>query len=184
MKPALYFIALIPTDEIIAQVTAIKSDFADRFKSKHSLKVIPHITLKAPFNSPAPGHDHLMNWFQQMPISVKPFQQVLQNFDCFAKKRNPVIFIRPVINEPLITLQKEIIGHFQKSFLSSAVSNTEVQFSPHMTVAYRDLQPAHFREAWEEYKLKNFEASFIADKFYLLQHDGIKWNTINERILK
>src|SRR5690242_747937 len=115
-KANLYFIAIIPPKEIGDAVTAIKKDFADRFKSTRALKVIPHITLKAPFKFPAEKHTEILRWFASASITVNSFQQVLKNFGSFANKRNPVIFIEPVMSESLKTLQKNVINHFMKEF--------------------------------------------------------------------
>src|SRR5438874_7853693 len=112
----LYFIAIVPPDEICEAVTTIKQDFADHFKSKKALKVIPHITLKAPFKFPVQDHTELLRWFESTPVFVHPFQQELKNFGCFANKRNPVIFIEPVMNESLAMLQKNVISHFINAF--------------------------------------------------------------------
>src|SRR6476619_3234024 len=92
----LYFIAIIPPDEICETVTIIKQDFADRFRSKKALKVVPHITLKAPFKFPASENIELLQLFALTPVLVHPFRQELKDFGCFANKRNPVIFIEPV----------------------------------------------------------------------------------------
>src|SRR5438105_3041247 len=126
----LYFIAIIPPNKICESITTIRQEFADRFKSKKALKVIPHITLKAPFKFTAQDHMALLRWFALTPVSVHPFQQELKNFGCFANKRNPVIFIEPVINELLATLQKNVVGHFIKSFGKNQVAQNELKFNP------------------------------------------------------
>jgi 2'-5' RNA ligase len=179
----LYFIAIIPPDEFCEAVTTVKEDFTHRFKSSKALKVIPHITLKAPFKFPAQDHTALLRWFASIPASVSSFKQELKNFGCFANKRNPVIFIEPVMDESLATLQKNVINHFIKTFGNNQVAQNEFKFNPHMTVAYRDLLFPQFKIAWEEYETKKFEAIFDVKGFHLLQHDGKKWNSIKEFVL-
>ena len=180
----LYFIAIIPPDEICKAITTVKQDFADRFKSKKALKVVPHITLKAPFKFPVQEQTSLLRWFALTPVSVHPFQQELKDFGCFTNKRNPVIFIEPVMNESLALLQKNVVKHFIKAFGKNQVAQNEFRFNPHMTVAYRDLLFPQFKTAWEEYETKEFEAIFEVNKFHLLQHDGKKWNSIREFALQ
>lgn len=53
-----------------------------------------------------------------------------------------------------------------------------------MTIAYRDLSPEMFKQAWNEYKHKPFDETFEADAIYLLQHDLKKWNIIATHNLK
>jgi 2'-5' RNA ligase len=176
MMSSLYFVAIIPPDDICEQITAIKHDFKKRFNSKHALRLIPHITLKAPFSSA--DHQQVLDWFANIPIHTTPFEQRLNNFNCFANKRNPVIFIEPVLGEPLKELQKNIIQNFKRTFSSIPVSQNELKFHPHMTVGYRDLSHDNFQLAWSEYKHKTFSASFMVDNFCLLQHDRKQWDII------
>jgi 2'-5' RNA ligase len=182
-RDGLYFIAIIPPEEIGEAVTEIKQDFANRFKSSKALKVIPHITLKAPFKNSQENHTELLRWFALMNVNVKLFLQELKNFGSFPNKRNPVIFIEPIMNESLRTLQKNIINHFVKKFGKSQVAQNEYKFNPHITVAYRDLLYHQYKIAWEEYRSKKFEATFEVNSFHLLHHDGKKWNTIKESLL-
>lgn len=176
----LYFIAIIPPPEICDEINLIKEDFAIRFKSKHALKVVPHITLKSPFRFAASSHTQVLKWFQQMQLSVNPFQQELKNFGCFTSKRTPVIFITPTSNQLLLLLQKQVFTHFHNAFPQFSVTNAELHYKPHITVAYRDLLPAQFHKAWQEYASKEFSANFQVHRFHLLQHDKKRWNSISE----
>ena len=179
----LYFIAIVPPSNICAEVTGFKEDFATRFNSKHALKVIPHITLKAPFSIPKTDHEHTLRWFENMPLATSPFKQQLKDFGAFHNKRNPVIFVHPVMNSSLQHLQKEVLLNFAKGFENAEISKQELEFNPHMTVGYRDLQPHLFKEAWKEYEEKKYAAEFDVDSFHLLQHDSKKWNMISTRQL-
>jgi 2'-5' RNA ligase len=57
-------------------------------------------------------------------------------------------------------------------------------FHPHLTVAFRDLKKPNYQLAWEEFKSKNFQAEFIADKITLLKHTGKVWEIHQEFDLK
>ena len=69
----LYFIALIPQRELCDEINNFKNDFAKRFNSKKALKVMPHITLKAPFKCAANAHAELVKWFSDLHIKQKHF---------------------------------------------------------------------------------------------------------------
>jgi 2'-5' RNA ligase len=178
IKENLYFIALIPKRELREMINAFKSDFANRFHSQKALKVYPHITLKAPFKCAANHHGELLNWFSDLRIKQKSFSLPLKNFGAFHNKNNPVIYVNPIITKELQLMQKEIIASFSSIFPED-IHPVDVQFKPHVTIAYRDLSPEMFSKAWEEYKLKSFAAEFKVDAFYLLQHDTKKWNIIS-----
>lgn len=178
----LYFIAIIPPEPILSDITSFKQDIADRFHSKAALKIVPHITLKAPFKLPAHEHDEVIYWFKHLQISQSAFSIALNDFGAF-DKRHPVIFVQPVLTPALKSVQREIITSFKKRFPTAGLMANEKKFNPHMTIAYRDLAPTAFREAWQEYGEKQYRVSFEADRFHLLQHLSGKWAVIEDFLL-
>jgi 2'-5' RNA ligase len=182
MMQQLYFVAIIPPPGLRGAITDIKQDFKERFNSKHALRLVPHITLKAPFS--CNDDQRVIDWFTNIPVAVSPFEQKLHNFNCFANKRNPVIFIDPELGPALKQLQKEVILDFKNNFPSIQVPQNELRFHPHMTVGYRDLSYENFKLAWSEYKDRTFDVSFMVENFCLLQHDKKQWNIINNHDLK
>ena len=173
----LYFIAIIPKKELREKITAFKQDFANRFNSKKALKVFPHITLKAPFKFSPGMHEELLRWFYDLHLLQKPFIVQLKNFGAFNNKRNPVVFVQPVITKELQALQQQLIASFSSVF-PAHIHKTDLDFHPHITIAYRDLSFEIFMQAWSEYKYKSFDKIFEVDAVYLLQHDSKKWNII------
>jgi 2'-5' RNA ligase len=177
----LYFVAIVPPHEVCERITIIKKDFRDRFNSKHALKLMPHITLKAPFS--VNDDRQVLGWFNNIPVTISAFEQKLTNFNCFANKRNPVIFIEPELSNELKQLQHTIIQDFKQHFPSIPIPQNEFSFHPHITVGYRDLGFENFQLAWREYQSKNFAASFSVENFYLLQHDRKQWHILENRRL-
>ena len=113
-----------------------------------------------------------------MHINQPPFNIELKNFGAFQNKNNPVVYVNPVVTKDLQFMQKEIIASFSSLFPGD-IHPIDIQFNPHVTVAYRDLTPEMFAKAWQEYQHKKFDALFEVDAFYLLQHDSKKWNIIS-----
>jgi len=180
----LYFLAIVPHGKVAGEVTAFKEHIAQHYNSQKALKVMPHITLKAPFKTDATRHAEVTAWFRQLEVSVQPFIQHLNGFGAFNNKNNPVLYVQPVLNNGLAQLQYEIISQFEMAFAGIPLQFTEKRFSPHITIAYRDLLPEQFSISWDEFKGKPYDAQFEVNAFYLLQHNGIKWNIIAEKILK
>ena len=176
----LYFIALIPHDAIAGEVTQFKNDFAENYNSSRALRSMPHITLKAPFKLSASGHNDLLRWFGNINTMVEPFSVTLEDFGSFANKDNPVIYVKPLMIPSLERLQKTILLAFEHSYPELGISYTERNFHPHMTIAYRDLTPEQYERAMDVYQHKKYTATFKADKFCLLQHDGTQWNVVAE----
>jgi 2'-5' RNA ligase len=173
----LYFITIIPRRELRQRITAIKQDFANRFNSTKALQVYPHITLKAPFKKPVTMHQKIIHWFENLQITQQAFTIQLKNFDAFPNRKNPVVYIKPIVTKELLQLQEEIMISFITN-ISDEVDKSDIEFKPHSTVAYKDLTPEMFAKAWKEYEHKKFDATFEVDAFYLLQHDSKKWNLI------
>lgn len=182
-KQQLYFIAIIPDANTCEKITAIKEDFVIRFQSKKALRVVPHITLKSPFRLQDSNKAFLLQWFAELPVTVKTFLQSVKGFGCFTSSRNPVIFIKPGINISLMQLQNDVMTNFRKVFPQFEPVSAEINYKPHMTVAYRDLSSTEFEKAWQEYEHKNFTASFAVTEFCLLQHIQKKWEVIARHTL-
>ncbi|MFT3679842.1 MAG: 2'-5' RNA ligase family protein [Ferruginibacter sp.] len=182
-KQNLYFIALIPDEELQHRINEFKQDFANRFNSSKALKIVSHITLKAPFKLPAAQHEGLTTWLRDIKIQTRQFNIELQNFGSFPNPQSPVVYVKPVNNASLITLQQNITGNFRERY-PQLLQHTDLDFNPHITIAYRDLSPGNYAAAWQEYQSKEFRATFAITAFYLLQHDTRKWNIISERSLE
>lgn len=172
----LYFIAILLPQEIANEVVSIKEEFAARFKSRHALKTPPHVTLQAPFymnESEEPGFKRqLFSFFAR----ISSFDLQFKDYGCFSGKRPPVIYISPLKNEKLEIVHKELMYFLRH--LNFPEEKTRISFHPHMTVAYRDLQPAEFEKAWPEFRDRNFQAEFQVLEAHLLRHDGEKWHPI------
>ncbi|WP_221390935.1 2'-5' RNA ligase family protein [Dyadobacter sp. NIV53] len=177
-KENLYFLAIIPPALICEEIISIQQYIATRFQSGAALKVIPHITLKAPFRFLSDQHENVIQWFDQMSINVVPFSLELKGFAAFENPKQPVIYVKPNFNPPLFDLQKQISHNFNTAFPDLALKNTELPFKPHLTIAYRDLKPQFFEEARKEFQTKNYEATFLITDFRLMQHDGKHWDSI------
>ena len=179
----LYFIALIPPPKICAEVSAFKEYIAKRHNSKKALRVIPHITLKAPFTLSSLRDNEVRRWFASTTPNLPPFIVQLDGFGAFDNPANPVLFVKPTINEGMKILQRNIITGFTEKFPEIPVHFHEHEFHPHMTVAYRDLTYDAFKKAWPEFQHKEFTASWECNSFCLLKHDGNMWQVMEENYL-
>ena len=180
----LYFIAIIPPKPIAEEVTLFKHDFANHYESSKALKVMPHITLKAPFKMFEADHKSVVGWFEKLTVSESRFEVVLKDFGAFRNLEHPVIFVNPMVSEALTNLQRSLINQFGKAFPHVKRPSVDNNFHPHMTIAYRDLTYENFEKAWAQYEHKKFEAQFPLDSFHLLAHDGTKWNVIATQTLQ
>ncbi len=174
----LYFIAIIPPPEIVEEIRAFQQDMATRFGSSKALRVIPHITLKAPFAVETDQPFSFVKLFEQKVTDEPPFVQELNGFGAFPNYRNPVIFVRPALNPNLQKLQKSVLHWVQQQVPKAQMSQTERNFHPHITIAYRDLTFPAFTGAWNEYENKDYKALFVIQHIHLLFHTGGQWEVV------
>lgn len=170
----LFFVAILFPDDISAQITEIKNEFADRFESSRALKVMPHITLKIPFTVAESEKDAVINWFNSLPLSCSQNEITLNGFGSFVSKTNHVIYVKPEVSEDIRELQQEMVASFYSRFGGKPHVYDE-KFAPHVTVAYRDLTAENYEKAWEEFETREFHASYKLESLTLLRHDGTKW---------
>lgn len=183
MPENLYFIALLPHEAVSNDITAFRKDFAENYDSSKALRNMPHITLKAPFKLPAAEHDELLQWFANIRPGVETFTVELEDFGSFDNKNNPVIYVKPIMTPRLEALQKAILNSFEHAYPHIPVAYTERTFHPHMTIAYRDLTPEQYARAMDVYRHKKYSATFRAEGFCLLQHNGREWRVIAEKLI-
>ncbi|MBE9156207.1 2'-5' RNA ligase family protein [Nodosilinea sp. LEGE 06152] len=172
-----FFVALLPPQPLQDEITAIKQEIWQRFDSKAALKSPPHITLQPPFLWPLPEaprlEDHLKAFAQTQP--AVPIQ--LRGYSAFAPR---VIYIDVAQTAQLMAMQPAIAAHLAESCgLVDRVGKAR-PFTPHLTVGFRDLSPAAFRQAWAEFEQRPFTADFVAQALALLHHDGKVWQVFAE----
>lgn len=103
------------------------------------------------------------------------FSVQLKNFNSFEPR---VIYIDVQESIELRVLQKKIAGEARKSL---GVFNDDYKnrgFTPHITVAFRDLKKPEFLKAWEKMKDEVFESVFKVEDLCLLKHNGDHWEII------
>ena len=94
-----------------------------------------------------------------------------------------MIFVDVVSSEDLLKLQNMLVMYLKQQI---DLNNSDRRaFHPHMTVAFKDLKPSIFPDAWDYFQRQSFERDFEADQLFLLKHDGSKWQVIQTiRLLK
>jgi len=174
---ALYFMAIIPPSPIYEQALEFKNHFKEQYQSKAALNSPPHVTLHMPFEWKEKKEDELLSNLKSFSRNKKSIALQLQNFACFAPR---VIYIHVNENEALRTFQQELHRFCKMELNIFNAQYRDLPFHPHLTLAFRDLKKAMFEKAWSEFKNKEFFASFVADRFALLKHNGKVWEVFTE----
>lgn len=172
LTKSLFFVALLPPEQIREEVTQIKQEFAARYDSCHALKSPPHITLHMPFKWREQRLPRLREVLQGVASQQVPFELCLQDFDCFAPR---VIFVDVLPQSALVTLQQQLTRAMRHGLHLLNADYKDRPFHPHMTVAFRDLKKPAFALAWQEFESRSYTACFEVNALVLLRHDGQRW---------
>jgi 2'-5' RNA ligase len=169
----LYFLALIPNESLADQITELKLFCAKNFNSSHALKSPPHITIVPPFRVSKDELVLIMDRIKNSVKEVSPFKVRLKDFNHFGNK---VIFIDVPFNHDLNQFHLKVHSSLLDTTLSG--KGFDQRFSPHLTLAFKDLASEVFKEAWAHFKNRMFEAEFEVNQLLLLRHDGQKWDVL------
>ncbi|GAB1544348.1 2'-5' RNA ligase family protein [Scytonema sp. NUACC21] len=173
----LYFIALLPPQEIQDYANQIKQYFADNYASCHAQKSPPHITLQPPFEWADDNLPLLEQCLRDFAVNRDSVPITLSGYGAFIPR---VIYIDVVRSHELLSLHADVMAYMESQLgIVDKVGKTR-PFAPHMTVAFKDLTKQNFRSAWSEFQNRQLHFEFTASCLTLLVHDGRRWNVKNE----
>ena len=169
----LFFIALLPPQIIQDEITEIKHYFAQTYNSRHALKSPPHITLQPPFKWLTENLPILEQHLSQFALDVSPIPITLSGFSAFPPR---VIFVDVIKNPELINIQQQLMNHLENQLNIVHEVSKKRPFSPHVTVAFKDLTRTAFKTAWPEFAQRPIYFEFTVPQLTLLIHNGQNWN--------
>jgi 2'-5' RNA ligase len=175
----LYFVAIVPEEPIYAEILALKTEIRDRFSSKAALRSPPHITLHMPFQWKEEKESQLLTTLNELAILHQPFKVTLKDFGAFSPR---VIYVQVEENQHLNMLQKEVGRKALKIWHIYPKPDSRA-FTPHMTIAFRDLKKPNFFEAWKEFEGRQYQTEFTASDLCLLKHNGKTWDVLHHAAL-
>ena len=169
---SLYFIAILPSQEIREELQALKVQFKEEYQSKGSLNSPAHITLHMPFKLKLKKLESLNATLSEISKQTSVFNLKLKDFSCFEPR---VIFVNVEENKNLEILQKELLNQMKRKLNIFNANYKERAFHPHITLAFRDLKKPEFYKAWNEFSEKRYEVDFEVNSLCLLKHNGKMW---------
>lgn len=164
-----FFLALIPPEPLASQVTALKTQMQAQYQTHAALRSPPHITLQPPFQWPVDRWQDFTTTLQTLARVQTPVTVDLYGFGAFPPR---VIFVHVVPSPGLMALQGAIATTLETQL---ALRPDLRPYHPHMTIAFRDLSGAAFRQAWPQFQTRPFAAQFTATALSLLRHTGQRW---------
>lgn len=172
----LYFIALLPPWELQQAVTEIEQYFAENYGSCAALKSPPHVTLQPPFEFSPERVSLLKACLSDFATGYPPVPISLSGFSAFPPR---VIYINVVQTPELMAVQAGLAAYLEAK-LGLVDRHASRPFTPHMTVAFRDLKPEAFKTAWQQFQTRSFDAKFTVNHLTLLHHTDRHWKIETE----
>ncbi len=168
----LWFIALLPPADLTQQITEIKQNFCDRYRSRAALKSPPHITLYPPFAWPVATIAQVRSTLQTFAQSRSAFPIQLKGYGAFPPR---VIYIQVEPTLALVQIHRDLLHTLGSTLNLRNPKEAQRPYHPHLTIAFRDLSRSHFQQAWPAYRDRPFQAEFQATHLTLLYHNRQRW---------
>lgn len=175
----LFFIALVLPEPERSVIQQIKEKCAVEYGAVHALKSPPHITLIPPFRIAKQDEGLVFSFLEDFATGCRPFSLSVNGFGCYKPR---VIFANPVPEVTMAALHEKLDARFYE--IISAKRPERKEFHPHITIAFKDLTPRIFNDAWKIFKNKPLIFSFQIDSLALLKHDDQRWNIQKEFVFR
>lgn len=172
-----FFIALLPPPSVGQLAEGIKQRFAEVYQSRAAQKSPAHITLQPPFDWLTADLPRLTQHLEDFARSQPPIPLVLDGFGAFKPR---VIFIKVKTTPELLSLQENLTKFLESALGIVDKASKNRLFTPHITLAYRDLTKPNFSQAWSEFASQPFAFEFTVSQLTLLMHDGQRWQISQE----
>lgn len=175
-KQGLYFIAILPPDDVARRVQEVKKEFVNKYDSEEAYGKPPHFTLQPPFKTSEEIEEVIIPHLIYFAEEQEPFTVHLSGFNHF---RDDVIYIDVEDSSSMKSLHADLRESLQNE-MGFSDKRSKNSYTPHMTVAYRDLTPDNFELAWEDFQNRSFDYSFEVNSIFLLKHDYQQWQPFYE----
>lgn len=171
----LFLVCLIPPASIIEDIDEIRNNISEKYNVFESLKRPAHITLYNPVK--ISSHEQEEKFFKVLENAsyLDPFEQILRNFSSFAPH---TVYIDVVQNDNIMKLQAQIKSALKP--LNIIPAKDVMKFTPHLTIAFKDVKLPVYQLIMEEYKDKSFKRTFAVNGFSVYKHLDKRWRPYKE----
>jgi len=177
MESYRYLVAYLPDEPVAQQVWAYKNEVATHCGSVRGLKVLPHITFIPPFLYPEHEEPKLIQQLSALTGTFVPEAIDFNGFAYFKGPKSNTIYVA-VTATTLMNKYHEQLSIYARNKLHMDTRHAPKSFTPHMTIAYRDLDPEKFACAWPRFEHRDFKANGRLDRLWLLKHVDSRWQPL------
>lgn len=159
---AKYAIAFVPEDPVYSKVSQLKEYVSSNYRCQSDS--LPQITLIKPFDWEENKEYLLVDSIKKFVTTQFPVDIDLTGFGI---NKDEKVYIKIENEDPIKKMQWNLRNHFDTSI---RVGYSEADnYNPHVCFGCTDTSKASIKKAWEEFKNKYFEASFIGSKISLIK---------------
>ena len=173
---AMFYFGLVCPSEVEDRVRLLKQWVRDRYGSKTAMKSPAHITLVPPFWWPTDRVETLQEMAGQFRFAISGLDLRLNGYGHFRKR---VIYISVEENGALSSLRSDF-NTYMKPLLGAMLKDDAHEFTPHVTIATRDLSPAAFDGTWAYLQHRPFEARMTLRAISLLVLKEGRWEIFKQ----
>ncbi len=176
-----WFLAILPNEKVSKEIIAFQQELATNYGFQHALKTPPHITIIPPFSC---NYDRVQLFTDQIPLlntleQVRSFEIRLNGFQAFHPR---VIFVDIERNDALLNIAKQVKLLFYQSRIKANRGEKHF-FTPHITIANRDLNNKTFKSIYKDFQLRTYQATFQVKSIFLLRKESKTWQVAEEILL-
>ncbi|UOQ98724.1 2'-5' RNA ligase family protein [Hymenobacter sp. 5317J-9] len=166
----LYLLAVLPPEPVFSETWALKQEVHRLTGSRNAVRLPPHITLLPPLRQPDAFEARCTAALTAFAATQGPASVALRGFAWFG---NRTLFVRVSEPGPIRALHAALMDW-------CAIHLPEVPpesrpFTPHLTLATRDLPPVQVPALQEQFAARSYAAGFVVSHLTLFRHDGQRW---------
>lgn len=166
---SLYLLALLAPEPVAADIWALKHEVHQLTGSRNALRLPPHITLLPPMTQDEAFEAGCVAALEAFAATRAPFQVAVEGFAWFG---NRTLFVH--VHEGAVHAFHAELTAWCAAHLPAVRPETR-PFTPHLTLATRDLPPAQVPALRELFARRAYRARFTVQDFTLFRHNGQRW---------
>ena len=166
----LYLVALLPPEPVFSHVWDLKQEVHRRTGSRNAVRLPPHITLVPPLRETEEFEGLCTAALAGFAAAESAFEVSLQDFAWFGSR---TLFVHVQERAALRAFHARLMAWCAAHLPQVAPEGRP--YTPHLTLATRDLPPAQVPELRQRFAGRTYAARFAVENFTLFRLDGQQW---------
>ncbi|TGE24546.1 2'-5' RNA ligase family protein [Hymenobacter aquaticus] len=171
----MFLVALLPPEPVFSEVWALKQEVHRLTGSRNAVKLPPHITLIPPLRRPEAFEAELRTALGEFARTQAPFTIGLRDFRWFDSR---TLFVHVAPAEAVRAFHAALTAWCAEHL--PEVPRENRPFTPHMTLATRDLPASAVPGLKADFARRHYQATFEVRRLVLFRHDGQQWQNVAE----